>query len=877
MGEVYKARDTRIQRVVAVKISAEQFGERFAREAHAVGQLNHPSICTLYDVGPNYLVMEYIEGPTLAEQIAGGAIGLPEALPLARQIAEALEAAHEKGIVHRDLKPANIKVTGEGKVKVLDFGLAKAFDNESSPGSSVNSPTLTLASTRAGVILGTAGYMSPEQARGTPADKRADIWSYGVVLFEMLTGQVVFTGETVSDTLAAVLRAEVQWAALPPETPPAIRRLLRRCLERDRKKRLPDIAVARLEIDEALATPVEAPPAPPVPVLPPRRALPPWLIAAASLAIAIVAGVAWWQSSRPLPGAPLIRLNAEMDADVPLNRSNLGAMLAISPDARRLALTLKGPDNKVRIYTRLLHQSQVTPLAGTENAASPFFSPDSQWIAFNADGKLKKISVEGGAAVTLCEAQSIRGASWGDDGNIVMALGPSGALSRISSAGGPVTQVTRLGQGERTHRFPHVLPGSKMVLFTPSRSIGNYDDANIDVVALETGARKTVHRGGFSARYLATSSRTGYLAYVHHSTLFVVPFDPGRLAPTGVPVPLVEDISGTASAGGDFDVARNGTLVYVAGKGGQSGWIISWMDNAGKVRPLQPSPALFFTPRVSPDGKRVAFSLSNGSGTDLWVKDLARDIPSRLSFLGGENRWPVWTPDGKYIVFQSDNAASSGLYWIRSDGAGEVQRLSDGKSGDNPSSFSPDGKRLAFSLVGNAGTYDIYTAAIEGDPSHPRLGKPEPFLVTPFVELRPAFSPDGHWLAYASNESGTFEVYVRPFPGPGGRWQISTGGGFYPLWSHAGGELLFVTSEGRVMAADYSVKGDSFIAGRQRPWSEVPVLYLPGVASYDLAPDGRHIAALQSNNADKQNPITHVTFLLNFFDELRRRVPAGGS
>jgi len=444
----------------------------------------------------------------------------------------------------------------------------------------------------------------------------------------------------------------------------------------------------------------------------------------------------------------------------------------------------------------------------------------------------------------------------------------------VPSSGGPCVPLTKLNPGEATHRWPQVLPGSQAVLFTAHTQFGNYDEANIDVVSLKTGARKTVQRGGFFPRYLATSSGGGHLVYLHQSTLLAVPFDPGRLALAGVPAPILDDVSGSAGAGGLFAFggapSGPGTFVYLAGKA--DGLPISWLDSAGRIQPLHAPPGVYTSLRFSPDGKRLAFSMSSATGVDIWVKDLDRDTPSRLTFLAGVNRLPVWTPDGKNIVFQSIASPAPGLYWIRSDGSGEAQRLTDGKVNDFPYSFSPDGKRLTFNRNGNGGSQDIFTAFIERNPVHMRLGKAELFLGTPFNEEYPAFSPDGRWLAYDSNESGTFEVYVRPFPGPGGRWQISKGGGFAPLWSRDGRELLFQTLDQRVIAVSYSAKGDSFAAGKPRVWSETRLLNTGGFPAYDLAPDGKRLAAILARDQAGGEP-THLTFLLNFFDELRRRAP----
>ena len=491
---------------------------------------------------------------------------------------------------------------------------------------------------------------------------------------------------------------------------------------------------------------------------------------AGALAVALAVALAgWWRATRPAPLRPLVRLNAEISPDTPLATGVNGSLMALSPDGTRLALLLRGVDGKVRLHTRLMHQSAVTPLAGTEDAATPFFSPEGAWIGFTADGKLKKIPEAGGVAITLCDVPGLRGASWGDDGNIVLASAAASVLSRVPSAGGTPVPLTKMNPGETTHRWPQVLAGSQNVLFTAG--LGgrpNFDSASIDVISLKTGERKTVQRGGFSGRYLATSNSTGYLVYMQKNTLFAAPFDPERLITTGAAVPLLEDVSGTGARGGDFTFSATGAFVYVAGVGQEVS--ISWLDSSGQAQPLHAASGRYSAPRLSPDGKRLAFSIDNGQGSDIWVKDLDRDTPSRLTFLNGENTLPVWAPDGRNIVFRSEDPASRGMYWIRSDSSGSPQRLTDGRLfAEMPSSFSPDGKRLAFTHGGR--DYDIFTASVEGDPGHPKLGKPELFLGTPFAEYDPAFSPDGRWLAYVSNESKVSEVYVRPFPGPGGRWR----------------------------------------------------------------------------------------------------------
>ncbi len=888
MGEVYRAHDSRLKRDVAIKVLPAALAldpdrmARFEREARLLASLDHPNIGAIYGLeesnGTRSLVLSLIEGPTLADRIAAGPIPVEEAVHIAKQIAEALEYAHDRGVIHRDLKPANVKITPEGTVKVLDFGLAKALTGESdtvsaSPATSPTiSPTLSMRATQMGMILGTAAYMAPEQAKGKVVDRRADIWAFGVVLFEMLTGKHLFTGETAAEIMASTLKEEPKLDRLPASTPPAIRRLIERCLNKDPKQRLQAIGEARI----VLSGPMEETAAAPAP----SRSRFSWVGWVAAGVLAVVSGVLLYNATRPAPSRPLMRLNFDVDDSTPLARAggnDPGNMLALSPDGSRLALTLRGADGKVRLHTRLLNQSRVTPLAGTEDASFPFFSPDGEWIGFFADGILKKISVEGGAAAALCDAPGPRGASWGEDGNIIAALGANDGLSRIPSAGGTPVLVTKLSAGEVTHRWPEVLPGSQAVLFTSSAIASDPEDANIDVISLNSGERKTVARGGFYGRFLPLSAGAGHLIYLHHSTLYAIPFDLSHPVATGArPTPILEDVASSTLAGGDFTFAKNGTFVYLSGKGIDAGYSISWVDNAGKTQPLHAPIGLYYTPRFSPDGKRLAFSRGSGHGTEMWVKDLDRDTLSRLSNLGGDNRGPVWTPDGKNIVFESTNPAAPGIYWIRSDGSGEPQRLTGNKLLEIPYSFSPDGKRLAFFQSGNGGSPDIFTALIEGDAAHPKLGNVELFLGTPFAETHPAFSPDGRWLAYSSDESGADQVYVRPFPGPGGRWQISTAGGDFPVWSRgasgAARELLFETPDYRVMAVSYTAKGDSFAAGKPWLWTETRLWSLGNYSNYDLAPDGKRLAAMVAGPNDDK-PQTRLTFLLNFSDEIRRRAP----
>jgi Tol biopolymer transport system component len=875
MGEVYRAHDPRMGRDVAIKVAAERFSDRFSREVHAIAALNHPNICTLYDVGPNYLVMELVEGPTLAERIKEGAIPVDEALAIANQIADALEAAHEKGITHRDLKPANVKIKPGGAVKVLDFGLAKvapASAGETQPeGRATNSPTLTIGMTEAGMILGTVAYMSPEQARGKPVDKRADIWAFGVVLYEMLTGRQPFQGEDVAETLAAVISKEPNWERVPVKA----QRLLKRCLEKDPRKRLRDITGVGLLLEE---TPRASAPS--------RGALWArlgWVVAGALAVISIALGVLLWRPTRPVD-RPLMRFSADLGPEV-VEGVNITA--AISPDGARLAFLARGPGGKQQLATRLLSQAKATLLPGTENATDPFFSPDGQWIGFFADQKMKKISVQGGAAVTLCDAFGPRGASWGEDGSIVVTLTPQpgSGLSRVPAEGGTPQALTKPREkGEVVHRWPQILPGGQAVLFTGNTVPSGYEDANIEVLSLKSGQWKVVQRGGYFGRYLPTSNGAGHLVYVHQGTLFAVGFDLNRLEARGTPTPLLEDVAADApNGGGQYDVARNGTLVYLSGQSRNASWPVAWMDSTGKTQPLLAAPGQYYFPRFSPDGKRLALAVGPFAVGDIQVYDWQRDTMTRLTFTQ-RNLEPVWTPDGKHIVFRWQHPGGNSIRWIRADGAGETQLLLDSKGEMRPYSISPDGQRLAFAEVEvDTGRPDLWTLPLDvSDPDHPKPGKPELFLRTQFGEGWPAFSPDGRWIAYASFESGRGEVYVRPFPGAAasgsGKWQISTGGGTRPIWSRDGRELFYQSLDNRIMVATYTAKADSFAADKPRPWSNTQTLNPgPGVQwSTDLAPDGQRFAVFPTPEAasEQKGPV-NVTMLLNFFDELRRRVPVG--
>jgi Tol biopolymer transport system component len=883
MGEVYRAHDTKLGRDVAIKVLPEAFVHdadrlsRFQREAKMLASLNHPNIATIHGLEQSgdmsYLVMELVPGETLQDRVKrDGRVPVEEALAIAKQIAEALEAAHEKGIIHRDLKPANVKLTPEGKIKVLDFGLAKAFAGDATTEDMSNSPTLSMAATMQGVILGTAAYMSPEQARGKLVDKRTDIWAFGCVLYELLTGKAAFHGEDVTDILAAVVRAEPDWQALPAATQLKVRDLLRRCLEKDKKLRLRDAGDAQIEIQEALAAPKDASPTPAASA---SRSKLPWVAAAALAIIAVGASFIAYRATRPVE-RPLMRFTDNVGAEVALG-SAAGPAVAISPDGSRLAYVSQGTDGTFRISVRLLENPKSTALTSTEGAAGPFFSPDGRWIGFFANNGLKKISVDGGAAVTLCDTgANPRMGFWGEDGNIFFANQQTPVM-RVPATGGTPSPATQLDnqKGEVSNRGAQLLPGGEAILFEASKDNNVWEDATIQVQFVKTGQRKTLVQGGYFGHYVHGSDpAAGHLVYMHGGTLFAAPMDLGRLELTGPALPVLEDVSSRSINGmAQIGFTASGTLVYIAGSDTAS-MSLSWLDSAGIMQSLPAAPSSSYGfPRISPDGTRIAVFVINASGANLWVYEWVQNRMTRLTFFKTIGTSPpLWAPDGKHIVFvmASSELSGPGIYWMRSDGAGEPQQLVGGQN-LAPSSFSPDGKRLAY---GEAGPdYGIWTVPLDlADPEHPKADKPELFLGSKSVIRSAAFSPDGRWMAYSSSGSGLFEIFVRPFPGPGGQWQVSNDGGRFPVWSRDSRDLVYEGGKGGsvIMVAPYTVRGDSFAAGQPRPWSQKALSIV--LNGFDFAPDGkRAVVVMPTPGASTADRPTHVTFLLNFADELRRR------
>jgi serine/threonine-protein kinase len=877
MGEVYRARDLKLKREVAIKILPEEFScnsdrvSRFQREAEVLASLNHPNIATIHDLaesnGSKYLVLELVEGETLADRIARGPIPVKEALNISIQICEALEAAHERGIIHRDLKPANVKLTPDGKVKVLDFGLAKALAGSPANTTVSNSPTL-LSGTMGGVIIGTAAYMSPEQARGLVADQRSDIFSFGCILYEILSGSQAFQGGTVSDILAAVLAREPDFSLLPPDMRPWLVNLVRRCLEKNPRRRWYSIGDVRIAIEEGQTQPEITD------AIHGGRRLTAWLVGSAAGLVVAAAVLLFVSQSRKTPPVAPLRLSAELGSGVSLPTSIIGnAGLALSPDGQMLAFTgSKG--GKTQLYLRQLTQLDAMALAETDDAVNPFFSSDGKWIGFFSNGKLRKVLASGGAAVTLADAPSGRGGTWTEDGHIIFCpdLTQGVSLVRVSEGGGKVEPQTTLAKGESWHRWPQMLPGDKALLYTSLTVTYGLDGANIVVQSYPNGTPKTLIHGGYSARYVGS----GHIVYVHDGTLFAVPFDLGHLELKGQPAPVVGGVTSDQTGSAHFSVSDNGVVVYLAGGSLNNLPPISWLDDAGRTSLLRSTGTNWSNPQFSPDGRKIAIDIFDNQ-LDIWTYDWERDTPTRFTFDSSEDRKPIWFPDGKRIAFASARGGDGlNLYWQRSDLAGEPQRLTQSKNIQLPGSFHPSGKYLAFAenhIEARTGS-DLMILPIEGnEASGWKPGQPTIFLNTPANEQEPMFSPDGRWIAYQSDENGRYEIFVKPFPGPGGKLQVSAGGGQWPVWSRTRHELLYRDYDNHVMVAAYTTAGDSFSSDKPKPWSDKPIVPTARNRMFDLHPDGKRLAVYANPNLENQAKQDKVAFIFNFFDELRRIAP----
>ena len=860
MGEVYRAEDTNLSREVAIKVLPEQFTQdpqrlaRFEREAKLLASLNHPNIAAIHSFEHSdeihFLVLELVPGETLAERVAKGPVPVEEALEVCRQIAEGVEAAHEKGVIHRDLKPANVKVTPEGKVKILDFGLAKAFEVEPPVTDISQSPTLTEEMTRAGVILGTAAYMSPEQARGKPVDKRADVFAFGAVLYELLTGKRAFEGETVTDVLAKVLEGEPKWDALPGVLPSTIRFLISRCLKKDPGKRLQHIDGARILIEEALTGDTMASEIGLGGAIQPvlwKRAIP-WGIAVVAV---MVAGLALWSLTSPRTN-PLAKFVIATSPSAPLSNSSTTNELAISPDGRHIVY-VGVKESTPQLYMRSLDELEATPIPGTEGVhGQSSFSPDGESLAFFAGGHLKRGSLTGGPPIALCDVtRGFNAGSWGPGDQIVFNSG--GSLHRVSAAGGEPESLANpdFDKGEGSYRDPQILPGGKSVLLTV-----NLGDRRFQIAALslETGEKTIVVEGGSEAHYLPT----GHLVYVGApGTLMAVPFDLESVNVTGDPVLLLEGVRQNAVA--DYALSEQGMLIYVLGGTGGTRSLIS-VDRQGRTQPLTETKSEFVLPRFSPDGETVAVMI--GGGRDVWTYETARGTLTPFALeTPGQHRSPIWTRDGKRITFSvATPNGDFGIYWAPADGSGEAEQLTSGERIQIPTSWSRDDELVYTEGLPNNG--DIWVLPLEGE------RKPQKFLATEFNERDPIFSPDGRWIAFISDRSGQDQVYLTQYPGPGGIVPISAEGGTEPMWAPSGTELFYRNGAEMMLV---SIRTEpTFRAETPRLLFEGSYTYTRPhwAANYDISPDGQRFLMIQEELGTDQ-----INVVLNWFEEVKRLVP----
>ncbi len=956
MGEVYRARDMKLGRDIAIKILPSTFTHdpervaRFEREAQLLAALNHPHIAAIYGLeeanGAQFLVLELVEGETLADRLAtGGALEVNEALAIATQLADALEAAHEKGIIHRDLKPANIALTADGQVKVLDFGLGKALEPEGGSDPSL-SPTLTLRATQAGVILGTAAYMSPEQARGRAADKRTDIWAFGCVLYEMLTGRRAFEGEDVTDTIAAVVRGEPDWSALPSSLPPQIELLVRRCLVKDRRQRISDIGVARFLMTETIPAPPAPAPlaAPPQPTPASRKRV----TLAASVGLAIggaLTALGVWAIARltPPPSPQPVHFAIVPPAAQPLSIQGADRDIAISPTGTHIVYRAGGSGGVPQLVVRAIDQLEAQPLTATANARVPFLSPDGRWVGFFAAQEMKKVSITGGPAITLCRTTTgpPRGASWAPDDTIIFASADTATgLLRVPAGGGDpkVLTIPDRAHGESDHYFPSVLPGGRGVLFTIAAAQGP-ENAQVAVLDLRTGQRKTLVRGGSHAEYVdpsalreaqgrpeqgrgATGSGQGYLVYAAAGSLRAVRFDLDRLEVTSDPVPVVEQVMMSNTGAADFAISRSGTLIFVPGAAGAllagAQRSLVWVNRQGREEPIKALLRAYTAPRLSPDGTRVAVGIRDQE-QDIWIWDLGRQTLTRLTFDATLDDYPVWTPDSRRIIFSSQRAGPPNLYWQAADGTGAIERLTTSPNPQLMNSISPDGSRLLFFEVMPKTGSDIMSLTLGSAPSaargtgpssasapsagsgqarpagpstslsagpgptvsaaetpaQPAQGRTDVLVQTTFAELNAEVSPDGRWLAYASNESGQNQIYVRPFPNVNaGRWQVSTSGGTRPVWARSGRELFYLDVNNQLTAVPVQTTGSTFSAGNPVKLFEGRYYTGSNLRTYDVSPDGQRFLMIKDSAPSDQPPTAtpaSLVVVLNWFEELKAR------
>jgi eukaryotic-like serine/threonine-protein kinase len=865
MGEVYRARDTRLERTVAIKILPDHLSdraelrERFQREAKTIASLNHSHICTLYDIGhqdgTDYLVMEYLEGETLAERLKKGPLSLAQVLQYAIEVSDALDKAHRKGITHRDLKPGNIMLTKSG-TKLLDFGLAKLRRDAAHSAPLSQLPTKE-AMTAEGTILGTLQYMAPEQLEGKEADARTDIFAFGVVVYEMATGKKAFEGKTSASVMAKILEVDPPpISSLQPMTPPQLDRVVKKCLSKEPEKRWQAASDVSDELkwiaeggSQATLAAIVAPKG--IRTLGRR----PLILSLGSLLIGLaIAGLAVW-NLKPVPPRSVSRFTITLPPGQQLAGLDSGPAVAFSPDGTHLAYVAREGGTQ-QLFLRSLDSLEAKPIPGTGGGVNPFFSPDGQWVGFFAGGKLKKVSVNGGAALTVGDALLSGGASWGSQGMIAFAPIINGVLQQVPDGGGTPQPLTRFEKGEITHSWPEFLPGGKALLFVAATAVNN---AQVAVQSVGTGERRNLIQGATQPRY----ALSGHLVYSQGGNLMAVPFDSQRLAVTGAAVPVVEGVLQSRVNGeAQYSISGTGSLVYIPGGVQSAQNRLVWVNRNGAEQPLAAPAHAYGSHRISPDGRQIAVSIDG----QIWLYDLSRETLTRLTFEGNSNVNPVWTPDGKRIAFQSNKEGPVNIFWQLADGSGRLERLTTSEYLQAAHSWSPDGQLLAFIEVNPTTKIDIWVLRLSDH-------KAQPFLRTPFNEGGPRFSPDGRWLAYVSDESGRAEIYVQPYPGPGGKWQISTEGGREPVWNPNGRELFYRSGD-KMMAVDVTTQ-PSFTAGKPRVLFKgqyVPTVTTP--ANYDVSPDGQRFLMLKPVE-QAEAAATQISVVQNWFEELKQRVPTG--
>ncbi len=875
MGEVYRARDTRLNRTVAIKVlpphlaDRSELRERFEREARTIASLNHPHICTLFDIGQqdgvDYLVMEYLEGETLAHRLQKGPLPLEQVFQYAIEISDALDKAHRKGVTHRDLKPGNVMLTKTG-TKLLDFGLAKLKQQVAPANVQLSElPTASDPLTAHGAIVGTLQYMAPEQLEGKEVDARTDIFAFGVVVYEMATGKKAFEGKSQASVIGAILKDDPPpISSLQPMTPPALDRVVKRCLAKEPEERCQSAKDLTDELKwmaegGSQVTFARTAAAKGIRALG-RRAL--ILGLGALLFGAAIASLAVW-NLKPAPG-PAPQLESRFTITLPPGQQlaglDNGPAVGLSPDGTHLAYAARQGATQ-QLYQRAMDSLEAKPIPGTEGAVNPFFSPDGQWVGFFAGQKLKKVSVNGGAALTLSDAVYSYGASWGSQGMIAFAPTTAGALQQVPEAGGAPQQLTRLEKGQSSQRWPEFLPGGKAVLFAASAITASWNNGQVAAQSLGASERRNLIQGGTHPRY-ATS---GHLVYAQAGNLMAVPFDPQRLTVTGTAVPVVEGVvQSPVSGAAQYSFSSTGSLVYIPGGVQSAQSRLVWVTRSGAEQPMAAPVRTYQFPRLSPNGRQVGVAIAEQE-TQIWLYDLSRETMSRFTFEGNTNGNPTWTPDGKRIAFESNREGAVNLFWQLADGSGGLERLTTSENFHAPSSWSSDAQLLAFIEANPTTGYDIWVLRMSDR-------KALPFLQTPFLESAPRFSPDRRWLAYISDESGHREIYAQPYPGPGGKWQISTEGGTEPVWNPNGRELFYRSGD-KMMAVEITEQ-PSFSVGRPKVLFEGPYQPTPATfPNYDVTPDGQRFLMLKPSEAAEVAP-TQINVVLNWFEELKQKVPA---